>query len=52
MLACFNQGERQSGVDVIEVLPRYHPRWARWVVRVPVVREVATWNLLLVMRRR
>lgn len=39
-------------VDVVDVLPRYHPRWARWVVRVPVLREVATWNLLLVLRRR
>ena len=44
--------DRQSGVDVVEVLPRYHPRWAKWVVHVPAVREVLTWNLLLVMRRR
>lgn len=42
----------QDGVDVVDVLPRYHPSWARWVVRVPAVREVATWNLLLVMRKR
>ncbi len=38
-------------VVVVDVLPRYHPRWARWVVRVPVLREVLTWNLLLVLRR-
>jgi SAM-dependent methyltransferase len=38
--------------DVVNVLPRYHPRWARWVVHVPAVREVATWNLVLVLRRR
>ncbi|MCW2706902.1 MAG: hypothetical protein JWM22_744, partial [Frankiales bacterium] len=24
----------------------------RWVVQVPLVREVATWNLLLVLRKR
>lgn len=42
----------QQGVDVVDVLPRYHPSWARWVVRVPAVREVATWNLLIVMRKR
>ena len=42
----------QDRVDVVDVLPRYHPSWARWVVRVPAVREVATWNLLLVMRKR
>ncbi len=44
--------DRQTEVDVISVLPRYHPSWARWVVRVPVIREVGTWNLLLVMRKR
>ncbi len=36
---------------VIDALPRYYPRWARFIVRLPAVREVATWNLLLVMRR-
>ena len=41
-----------AGVDVVETLPRYHPSWARWVVRVPGLREVATWNLLLVLRKR
>lgn len=41
---------QQQGIEVVDVLPRYHPRWARWVVRVPAVREVATWNLLLVLR--
>ena len=42
----------QQGADVVAVLPRYHPRWAWWVVRVPLVREVVTWNLVLVLRRR
>jgi SAM-dependent methyltransferase len=41
-----------DGVDVVDALPRYYPDWMRWVVRVPVVRELATWNLLLVLRRR
>jgi SAM-dependent methyltransferase len=34
------------------VLPRYHPWWAAWVVRVPGLREVVTWNVVLVLRRR
>ena len=37
---------------VVDTLPHYYPRWMRWVVLVPGLREVATWNLLLVMRRR
>jgi SAM-dependent methyltransferase len=44
--------DQQDQVVPVDVLPRYHPRWARWVVRVPGVREVTTWNLLLVLRRR
>jgi SAM-dependent methyltransferase len=43
---------RHRGVDVVSALPRYYPDWMRWIVEVPVVREVATWNLLLVLRRR
>ena len=30
--------------------PRYHPWWAWWVVRVPVLREFLTSNLVLVLR--
>jgi SAM-dependent methyltransferase len=43
--------DQQDGVDVIDVLPRYHPRWARWIVKVPLAREVGTWNLLMVLRK-
>lgn len=43
---------RGADADLVAALPRYHPSWARWVVHVPAVREVALWNLLLVLRRR
>jgi len=39
-------------VQVLAALPRYHPRWAWWLARVPAVREVALWNLALVLRKR
>lgn len=39
-------------VDVVEVRPRYLPRWSRLILRVPVLRELVTWNLLLILRRR
>jgi SAM-dependent methyltransferase len=38
-------------VSIIEARPRYYPRWCRLLVRLPGLREVATWNLLLIMRR-
>ena len=43
---------RHPEAQLVEARPRYYPRWARFVLRVPGVREVLTWNLLLVLRRR
>ncbi|MBG0567950.1 alpha-(1-_3)-arabinofuranosyltransferase domain-containing protein [Actinoplanes aureus] len=42
---------RAGDVAVVDVLPRYHPRWAKWVARVPVLRETLTWNFTVVLRR-
>ena len=39
-------------LEVVEAGPRYHPSFARGVVRLPGVREVLTWNLELLLRRR
>jgi SAM-dependent methyltransferase len=39
------------GAQLVDAVPRYYPRWCRFVVRVPLLREVLTWNLLLVLRR-
>ncbi|MGH9299393.1 MAG: SAM-dependent methyltransferase, partial [Acidimicrobiales bacterium] len=39
-------------LDLLEASPRYLPRFARGIVRVPWLREVATWNLELLVRRR
>jgi SAM-dependent methyltransferase len=38
-------------VEILDAMPRYYPRWCRFVVRIPVVRELAAWNLLMIMRR-
>lgn len=43
---------RREGVEVVRVFPRYLPRWAWWVLRVPWLREVVTWNLVIVLRKR
>lgn len=42
----------QDGADVVALLPRYNPWWSHWLLRVPVLREVVTWNLVLVLRKR
>ncbi len=38
--------------DLLAAFPRYHPRWAWWLVRVPGVREALVSNLVLVLRAR
>src|SRR2546430_662806 len=38
-------------VTIVEARPRYYPRWCRLLVRLPGLREVVTWNLMLIMRR-
>lgn len=43
---------RQATGEVIAVLPRYNPWWSHWLLRVPLVREVVTWNLVIVLRKR
>jgi SAM-dependent methyltransferase len=40
------------GVELLDARPRYLPGWAGPVLRVPGVREILTWNLWLVLRRR
>ncbi|MBW0016339.1 MAG: class I SAM-dependent methyltransferase [Mycobacterium sp.] len=37
---------------LIAAFPRYHPRWAWWVTRVPVLREFLASNLVLVLQPR
>jgi SAM-dependent methyltransferase len=38
-------------VEVLDTFPRYYPRWTKFLVKIPVVREFLTWNLVVVMRR-
>lgn len=43
---------RQSAADIVVLMPRYLPRWSWWVLRVPGLRELVTWNLAIVLRKR
>ncbi len=42
--------ETEGRGTVLDVLPRYHPWWAHWVMRVPGLREVVSWNAVVVIR--
>jgi len=37
--------------SLVRVLPRYHPWWASWIVHIPVLREIASWNLVMVLQK-
>lgn len=39
-------------VTVLDAFPRYYPRFTKVLVKVPGLREVLTWNLVVVMRRK
>lgn len=43
---------RHPGVSMVEAAPRYHPDWADGLLRVPGLREFASWNLMLIVRKR
>jgi SAM-dependent methyltransferase len=44
---------RHTGdADLVRAFPRYHPWWAQWIVHVPALREIASWNLVMVLRKR
>ncbi|KRE41310.1 class I SAM-dependent methyltransferase [Knoellia sp. Soil729] len=42
----------RQDVDILGARPRYLPDAARHVLAVPGLRELVTWNLLLILRRR
>jgi SAM-dependent methyltransferase len=50
--AALRWARRCPDVDVVAAFPRYHPWWATWVTSVPLLREIVSWNLVVVMRRR
>lgn len=42
----------RADVEILDLVPRYNPSWSRWTTRVPLLREVVTWNLVIVARKR
>jgi hypothetical protein len=41
-----------ADAELVDAVPRYLPGWTRPLVLVPAAREILTWNLLVVLRRR
>jgi hypothetical protein len=43
--------EADRAVEIVSAEPRYLPAGTRWVARIPLLREMACWNLMLVLRK-
>jgi len=43
---------KRPDAELIDTFPRYYPSWTKPLVAIPGVREIVTWNLVIVMRRR
>jgi SAM-dependent methyltransferase len=41
----------RADLQILEERPRYLPPWGRHLLRVPGMREIATWNLWQVLRK-
>jgi SAM-dependent methyltransferase len=41
----------QNGIELLDAFPRYYPHWTHRLTEIRGLREVATWNLAMVMRR-
>lgn len=37
--------------EVVDLTARYNPRWSRFLLRIPLLREVTTWNYVIVIRK-
>jgi SAM-dependent methyltransferase len=48
---CLHDVEARASLDLADAYPRYYPR-QRWLLRVPGLRELATWNCVLCLRKR
>jgi SAM-dependent methyltransferase len=46
------EADRAGLVELLEIRARYHPDRLAWVARVPGLREIASWNVVVVLRRR
>jgi SAM-dependent methyltransferase len=42
---------KRKDIAVVEARPRYYPRWCKFLIFLPGLRELTTWNLLVILRR-
>jgi len=48
---CLRDISGLQDAEIVDAFPRYLPRWTRFVVKTPVLRDIATFNLAVVIRK-
>lgn len=52
MAAGIRWARSRDDAEVIDIIPRYLPSQLFWIAAVPALREVVTWNVALILRKR
>ncbi len=52
MAAGIRWARSRDNAEVVAIIPRYLPSSLFWIAALPVVREVLTWNVALILRKR
>lgn len=52
MAAGIRWARSHCDAEVVDILPRYLPSQLFWIAAVPILREVLTWNVALILRKR
>jgi SAM-dependent methyltransferase len=47
----FNLMNNLDGVKILETCPRYYPLWTKPMMKVPILSEVLTWNMAVIMEK-
>ena len=49
--AVLRWAQGNAGTRLVDAFPRYYPYWSKAITVLPGVREIVTWNLVVVLRR-
>lgn len=52
MAAGIRWARTRADAEVLAIIPRYLPSQLFWIASVPLVREIVTWNVALILRKR
>jgi len=49
---CLAWARSRMDVEIVDAMPRYLPDWGKVILRIPGLREIVTWNLAMILRKK